>query len=101
MTDWSPDNLHGMTFGTIRNHLVRAGLECINYQIKDIQDAMELDMGSPVRELAVNGGLANNGFLIHFVADLLGILIRKGKTPMYPHQEQPASPDKGPIFHGI
>ncbi len=77
---WQMDrkaSIEGMTFGTTKNHIVRAALESIPYQIKDVMDAMQQDMGTPLKELAVNGGIANNQFVIRFLADLLGLTLRK------------------------
>lgn len=70
-------SIEGMTFGTTRNHLVRAALECIPYQIKDVINAMQQDMRSPLKEIAVNGGIANNNFVIRFLTDLLGVSLTK------------------------
>ncbi|HMQ86684.1 MAG TPA: glycerol kinase GlpK [Flavilitoribacter sp.] len=70
-------SIEGMTFGTTKNHIVRAALESIPYQIKDVIDAMQQDMQSPLKEIAVNGGIANNSFVIRFLADLLGVNLRK------------------------
>jgi glycerol kinase len=48
-------SIHGLTFGTTKNHIVRAVLESIPYQIKDVIAAMEADAGVPLQELMVNG----------------------------------------------
>lgn len=64
--------ISGLTFSTTKAHLVRASLESIPYQIKDIIVAMEQDTGVSLAELAVNGGLTTNGFVLQFLADLLG-----------------------------
>lgn len=73
-------SLEGMTFGTTRNHIVRAALESIPYQIKDVMVAMEQDMNKPLRELSINGGIANNQFVVRFLVDLLGITLKKRKN---------------------
>ncbi|MCI8401520.1 MAG: glycerol kinase GlpK [Lachnospiraceae bacterium] len=65
--------LCGMTTATRREHIVRAGLEAIAYQIKDIVCAMDNYSGMPLRELCVDGGATKNGFLMDFTAGLLGI----------------------------
>ncbi|MEZ0542045.1 FGGY family carbohydrate kinase [Fibrella arboris] len=79
---WQMDrkaSISGMTFGTTKNHLVRAALESIPFQIKDVVVAMEEDTGIPLAELMVNGGLTSNGFVLQFLADLLGKpVINKG-----------------------
>lgn len=72
---WQMDrkaSISGLTFGTTRQHLVRAALEAIPYQIKDVIVAMEQDTGLPLAELMVNGGLTANRFVLQFLADLLG-----------------------------
>lgn len=73
-------SIEGMTFGTTKNHIVRAALESIPYQIRDVIDAMQQDMGSPLREIAVNGGISNNPFVLHFLADLLGLSLKRRKN---------------------
>lgn len=62
----------GMTRGTGRSHLVRAALEAIAYQTRDVLDAMEQDSGVGLGELRVDGGAARNNFLLQFQADILG-----------------------------
>ncbi len=69
-------SIEGMTFGTTKNHMVRAALESIPYQIKDVIEAMKQDIKSALKEIAVNGGMINNQFLIHFLADLLSIRLK-------------------------
>ncbi|MBQ7736513.1 MAG: glycerol kinase GlpK [Oscillospiraceae bacterium] len=61
----------GITRGTTRAHMVRAGLEGIAYQVKDLIDAMEQDAGAPMQILKVDGGASVNGFLMQFQADIL------------------------------
>ena len=51
---------------------MRAALESIAFQSRDLIDAMEADSGQPVRELRVDGGAAVNNFLMQFQADILG-----------------------------
>lgn len=65
-------SISGLTFSSTKNHLVRAALESIPYQIKDVILAMEEDTGISLAELMVNGGLTSNGFVLQFLADLLG-----------------------------
>lgn len=64
-------SLTGMTFGTTKNHLVRAALESIPYQIKDVITAMEKDAEIELKEINVDGGLTTNAFVIQFLANLL------------------------------
>ncbi len=81
---WQMDrkaSIEGMTFGTTKNHIVRAALESIAYQIKDVIIAMCKDMNTPMRELAVNGGISRNNFVMKFLADLLSFNLRKRQNP--------------------
>lgn len=61
----------GITRGTSRNHLVRAALEGIAYQVADVLKAMEQDMGAPSTEMRVDGGAVMNNFLMQFQADII------------------------------
>lgn len=64
--------ISGLTRATGKAHIVRAALESIALQSKDLIDAMEADSGEPIRELRVDGGAAVNNFLMQFQADILG-----------------------------
>jgi len=66
----------GLTQGTTRNHLVRATLEAITYQSKDVIEAMGAEAGLYVPVLRVDGGGTANGFMMQFQADILGIPIQ-------------------------
>jgi glycerol kinase len=70
----------GLTRGTGRNHIIRATLESIAYQIRDVIDCMEKDSGIPLRELKVDGGACMNNFLMQFQADLLAVPILRPKV---------------------
>lgn len=72
--DWKA-SIHGLTFGTTKSHLVRAALESIAFQIKDVIHSIEKETNSSLKELKVNGGITANEFLMQFIADLL-------KTPI-------------------
>lgn len=61
----------GMTLGTTKNHLIRAALESIAYQSKDIIDLMQTETENKITSLTVDGGAASNAFLMQFQADLL------------------------------
>ena len=67
----------GLTRGTNRNHIIRASLESIAYQTKDVIDAMVEDTGMDLRELKVDGGASSNGFLLQFQSDILGKKVRR------------------------
>ncbi len=64
--------LTGIDRSTGRAHIVRAALESIAYQTRELVESMEADAGEPLRELRVDGGAAVNNFLMQFQADILG-----------------------------
>jgi len=64
-------SITGLTFSANKNHIVRAALESIPYQIKDIIVAMEADTKIELNQLMVDGGISSNDFIIQFLADLL------------------------------
>lgn len=74
-------SIEGMTFGTSKNHIVRAALESIPYQIKDVISAMQKDMNGELKSISVNGGLTRNGFVIRFLSDLLALPLKKQSNP--------------------
>lgn len=63
----------GISRGTNIYHIVRATLESIAYQTKDILEAMRSDAGMPIKLLKVDGGASRNNFLMQFQADILGV----------------------------
>jgi glycerol kinase len=66
-------SISGMRFGTTKNHLVRAALESIAYQVKAVILAMEKDADLLLTALMADGGIAANPFLIQFLADVLNL----------------------------
>jgi len=62
----------GMTRGTRREHIVRATLESIAYQTRDVAEAMEADAGIDITSLKVDGGAVKNNFLCQLQADIIG-----------------------------
>jgi glycerol kinase len=77
---WRPDARGawlGLTRGVRKEHLVRAALESIAFQTRDVVDAMAIDSGRRPRALRVDGGAAANGFLLQFQADVLGIPVER------------------------
>lgn len=64
--------LDGITFATTKAHIVRATLESIAYQTRDLVEAMKADTGRDVEQLRVDGGASANDFLMQFQADILG-----------------------------
>ena len=61
----------GITRGTGKNHIIRAALESIAYQVHDVLQAMEADSGMHLSQLKVDGGASQNDFLLQFQADVL------------------------------
>lgn len=69
--------IFGLTRGTTKAHLVRATLESLAYQTKDVLDAMEKDSGVPLKALRVDGGASANNLLMQFQADILGVPVER------------------------
>jgi glycerol kinase len=67
----------GITRGASRNHLVRAALESIAYQTRDVMEVMARDSGVRPEVLRVDGGAARNDFLCQFQADILGLPVER------------------------
>jgi glycerol kinase len=63
--------IHGLTFDCTKKHLVRAGLESIAYQIRDVIDAMKSAGKLDLKEISVNGGIISNRFVLEFLTDLI------------------------------
>ena len=64
--------IFGLTRGANKNHIIRAALESIAYQTKDLIDAMAEDIGDKLNSIKVDGGASRNKFLMQFQADILG-----------------------------
>lgn len=71
----------GLTPASTKNHVVRAALESIAYQIKDVLDLMAQDSGMPLALVHADGGAVRNGFLMQFIADLIRIQVRASSLP--------------------
>lgn len=69
--------MFGLTRGTERGHIIRATLEAIAYQTKDVVDTMVKDTQLPLTALTVNGGASRNNFMMQFQADILQTPIRR------------------------
>ena len=69
----------GLTRGTNRDHIVRATLESIAYQTRDVIECMEKDSGISSTELKVDGGASRNDFLMQFQADVIGVPVLRPK----------------------
>jgi len=72
--------IYGITRGTHRNHLVRAAIEAMCYQTKDVVDAMQKDTKLKIKSLKVDGGAVSNDLLCQFQADILGIDVVRPKV---------------------
>ncbi|MBL7114578.1 MAG: glycerol kinase GlpK [Kiritimatiellae bacterium] len=70
----------GITRGTTKAHIARATLEGIAFQVADVLEAMEKDMGCPLAELRVDGGAAVSDLLMQMQADILGIDVVRPKV---------------------
>ncbi|XKH50254.1 glycerol kinase GlpK [Chryseomicrobium palamuruense] len=67
----------GLTRGTTKEHFIRATLESIAYQTKDVLNAMEKDSGIQLKKLRVDGGAIHNDFLMQFQSDLLDVTVER------------------------
>jgi glycerol kinase len=67
----------GMTRGTEKEHIVRATLESIAYQTRDVAEAMEADSGIETTSLRVDGGAVKNNFLCQLQSDIVGTSIAR------------------------
>ncbi|MCL6613876.1 MAG: glycerol kinase GlpK [Firmicutes bacterium] len=70
----------GLTRGTKKEHIVRAALESIAYQTRDVLDAMQKDSRITLSELKVDGGAAANDFLMQFQSDILGVPVSRPRV---------------------
>ena len=80
---WDPSArgaIFGITRGTGVSHFVRAALEAMCYQTKDVLLAMQKDSGYKIKNLKVDGGAAANNFLCQFQADILGAAVVRPKV---------------------
>lgn len=67
----------GLTRGTSKEHFIRATLESLAYQTKDVLDAMNADSGIDLKALRVDGGAVKNNFLMQFQSDMLGVPVER------------------------
>ena len=75
---WDQDargSIFGITRGVNKNHIVRAALEAMCYQTKDVLEAMRKDSGLRIKDLKVDGGAVANNFLCQFQSDILGMRV--------------------------
>jgi glycerol kinase len=81
---WNADAraaIHGMTAFTKKEHVVRAALEAIAYQIRDVLDMMRADAKVRIQKLHADGGPTRNSFLMQFTADITGVEIEVSDVP--------------------
>jgi glycerol kinase len=81
---WSPDAraaIVGMSAHSNRNHVIRAALESIAYQIRDVLDAMQTRAGVELRAINADGGATRNAFLMQFIADVTGLEVNVARMP--------------------
>ncbi|QYR21466.1 glycerol kinase GlpK [Paenibacillus sp. sptzw28] len=77
---WNSDvrgAVFGLTRGTSKAHFVRAVLESLAYQTKDVLSAMQEESGLPLKTLSVDGGAVSNNLLMQFQSDLLGVPVER------------------------
>lgn len=67
----------GITRGTGKEHVIRATLESLAYQTKDVVDAMIADSGIDLKTLRVDGGAVKNDFLMQFQSDMIGVPVER------------------------
>ena len=67
----------GITRGTTKNHIIRATLESIAYQVADLIELMETSTKIKIKELKVDGGASANNLMLTFQSDILGIEIER------------------------
>jgi len=67
----------GLTRGTSKEHFIRATLESLAYQTKDVLSAMEQDSGIALKTLRVDGGAVQNNFLMQFQSDILNVPVER------------------------
>ncbi len=70
----------GITRGTQRSHIIRAALESIAYQTRDILEIMKEESGIPIESLKVDGGASANKFLMQFQADILNVVVQRPRV---------------------
>ena len=70
-------SIFGLTRGSNKNHIIRAALESIAYQVKDLINAMEEDSGCKINTLKVDGGASKNKLLMQFQSDITNIEVCK------------------------
>lgn len=70
----------GLTRGTTKEHFIRATLESLAYQTRDVLTAMEADSGISLKTLRADGGAVKNNFLMEFQSNILGVRVERPKV---------------------
>ena len=81
---WNPyarATIFGLSRGTGRAEIIRATLEAVAYQTRDVLDCMQQDTGVELPELRVDGGMVANSFLMQFQADIIGKPVLRPEVP--------------------
>ncbi|MGM0835720.1 MAG: glycerol kinase GlpK [Bacillota bacterium] len=69
--------IFGLTRGTSKEHFIRATLESLAYQTRDVLQAMEADSGIKLKKLRTDGGAVKNNFLMKFQSDILNVPVER------------------------
>ncbi|MFQ9246555.1 MAG: glycerol kinase GlpK [Clostridium paraputrificum] len=69
--------IFGLTRGTNKNHIIRAALESIAYQSKEIMETMEKESNINIKRLKVDGGASRNTFLMQFQSDIMNVEVSR------------------------
>lgn len=80
---WDPHargSLTGLTRGSNQNHIIRAALESIAFQSRDVLEAMQEDSGLKLNQIRVDGGAVANDFLMQFQSDIMGTKVVRPKV---------------------
>jgi glycerol kinase len=72
--------IFGLTRGSSKSHIIRATLESLAYQTRDVLSAMEIDSNVKLKELNVDGGACANNLLMQFQSDILGVKVNRPKV---------------------
>lgn len=72
--------IFGLTRGTDKNHIIRATLDSLAYQTKDVLDAMQSDSGIKLNSLKVDGGAVANNLMMQFQSDILNVPVERPKV---------------------
>src|SRR5205823_7272013 len=81
---WSPSAraaIVGMSSHTNRNHIIRAALESIAYQLRDVLEMMKNRDGDGFSSIHADGGATRNAFLMQFIADIIGLEVTAAQIP--------------------